>query len=87
MTIRVLVIEDGSEYTDTLGRFLGDGFSWARAGSGPEGLARLAESAWDAVFLDMRFDRVPDAALREPQRRPVAAQRRALQLQALQARA
>ena len=59
MTIRVLVIEDGSEYTDTLGRFLADGFAWARAGSGPEGLSRLTGSAYDVVFLDMRFDRCP----------------------------
>jgi DNA-binding response OmpR family regulator len=67
--MRVLVIEDGSEYTETLSRFLADGFTWVRAGSGPEGLEALqaAESAaaegFDAVFLDMRFDRVAEEAL------------------------
>lgn len=59
MTISVLVIEDGSEYTDTLRRFLADGFAWARAGSGPDGLAMLGSGAYDVVFLDMRFDRCP----------------------------
>ncbi len=60
--MRILVIEDGHEYTETLHRFLADGFTWARAGSGPQALARLHEG-WDAVFLDMRFDRTPEAEL------------------------
>ncbi|MEZ4316128.1 MAG: hypothetical protein R3F61_01430 [Myxococcota bacterium] len=57
--MRVLVIEDGSEYTETLSRFLPDGFEWVRAGSGPEGLAAVGSGGFAAVFLDMRFDRVP----------------------------
>ncbi len=61
--MRVLVIEDGHEYTDSLSRFLADGFVWVRAGSGPEALERAAAEAFDAAVLDMRFDRVPDAAL------------------------
>lgn len=61
--MRVLVVEDGSEYIETLQRFLADGFTWERAGSGPEALDRLAAGGWDAVFLDMRFDRVAAAAL------------------------
>ncbi|MCB9674646.1 MAG: hypothetical protein H6737_05975 [Alphaproteobacteria bacterium] len=61
--MRVLVIEDGSEYTETLSRFLPDGFDWVRAGSGPEGLAQLGVGGFDAVFLDMRFDRVPQDQL------------------------
>ncbi len=61
--MNILVIEDGTEYVDTLGRFLRDGFRWSRAGSGPVALAALAAAAggeterYDAVFLDMRFDR------------------------------
>jgi CheY-like chemotaxis protein len=55
--MRVLVIEDGSEYVETLGRFLPD-IRWERAGSGPEGIDRLREGSFEAVFLDMRFDRV-----------------------------
>ena len=67
--MRVLVIEDGFEYTETLGRFLADGFTWVRAGSGPEGLAALqaaetsTEASFACVFLDMRFDRVAEDAL------------------------
>lgn len=56
---RVLVVEDGNEYSDTLGRFLSHRFVFGRAGSGPEALRMLAEGGWDAVFLDMCFDRVP----------------------------
>ena len=65
MTIRVLVVEDGFEYTETLERFLGEdqGFHFVRAGSGGEGLAALSNTAFDVVFLDMRFDRVADGGL------------------------
>jgi CheY-like chemotaxis protein len=59
VTVRVLVVEDGLEYTDTLSRFLGEGFVVERAGSGHAALARLATGGIDAVFLDMRFDRTP----------------------------
>jgi DNA-binding NtrC family response regulator len=55
----VLVIEDGFEYSETLSRFLPDGFHWIRVGSGPQALAWLAENQASAVFLDMRFDRTP----------------------------
>lgn len=61
--MRVLVVEDGFEYIQTLQQFLGEGFVWVRAGSGREALSALAEGGWDAVFLDMRFDRVPDEDL------------------------
>ncbi|MCB9669990.1 MAG: hypothetical protein H6736_21195 [Alphaproteobacteria bacterium] len=61
--MRVLVVEDGYEYSETLGEFLADGFTWVRAGSGPEALRLLDGSTFDAVFLDMRFDRVPLAEL------------------------
>lgn len=56
--IRVLVVEDGHEYTDTMDRFLAQrGFAFTRAGSGPEALAAVAGNTFDIVFLDMRFDR------------------------------
>jgi CheY-like chemotaxis protein len=60
--MRVLVVEDGHEYTETLSRFLPD-VTWERAGSGPDALQKLAAGAYDAVFSDMRFDRVPDEQL------------------------
>lgn len=61
--MRVLIIEDGSEYIETMRRFLSDGFEWERAGSGPAGLARLKQPGIEAVFLDMRFDRAPEGEL------------------------
>jgi len=60
---RILVIEDGSEYSETLDRFLGGAFTFVRAGSGPRALAMLAAEPFDAVFLDMRFDRAPQGEL------------------------
>lgn len=60
---RVLVVEDGDEYVETLRRFLSHRFAFERAGSGPEALRLLATGGWDAVFLDMCFDRVPDDLL------------------------
>lgn len=60
--MRVLIIEDGFEYSETLGRFLPE-VDWERAGSGPAALERLATESFDAIYLDMRFDRVEDDAL------------------------
>ena len=60
--IRVLIVEDGEEYSTTLARFL-DGFELVRAGDGHEALRRLAAERWGVVFLDMRFDRVPASRL------------------------
>ncbi|MBM4368755.1 MAG: hypothetical protein FJ102_21255 [Deltaproteobacteria bacterium] len=59
--IRVLVVEDGFEYRDTLVRFLGEGFAVTRAGDGAEALGAVA--AHDVVLLDMRFDRVSPGQL------------------------
>ena len=59
---RVLVIEDGHEYSATLSRFLPD-FTFVRAGNGAEALALLADQQFSVAFLDMRFDRVPHEAL------------------------
>ena len=57
--IRVLIVEDGTEYTDTMDRFLAErGFTFVRAGSGAEALAAVAREELDVVFLDMRFDRI-----------------------------
>lgn len=61
--IEVLVIEDGTEYVDAFSRFLPDGFAFTRAGSGPAGLALLRDRRFDAIVLDMRFDRAPEAEL------------------------
>lgn len=66
--LRVLVIEDGTEYIDSFSRFLPDSFAFSRAGSGPEALAALAQAnasgaPYHAAILDMRFDRSPQPSL------------------------
>lgn len=63
MTVRVLVIEDGFEYAETLGRFLPEDFEVVRAGSGGDALRLLDTSSFDVAFLDMRFDRVDESEL------------------------
>lgn len=61
--VKVLVVEDGEEYTRNLARFGADGFAFTRAGDGPEALTLLGEGGFDLAFLDMRFDRVSPAVL------------------------
>lgn len=60
--MKVLIIEDGFEYSETLGQFLAEGFEWTRAGSGPRAL-ELLPGEFEAIFLDMRFDRVAESEL------------------------
>lgn len=56
--IRTMVVEDGFEYVEALGRFLGDDLDLVRAGDGVEALRLFQqEGPWDAIYLDMRFDR------------------------------
>lgn len=54
---RVLVVEDGHEYIETLTKYLGSEFDFTRAGNGFEALERLGSELWHAIFMDMRFDR------------------------------
>jgi hypothetical protein len=60
--VKVLVVEDGFEYTTALVRFL-PMIDWHRAGTGLEAIAMVGRGGWDAVVLDMRFDRVADGDL------------------------
>jgi hypothetical protein len=60
--MRLLVIEDGQEYSNLFSRFLPH-IERVRAGSGGEALALLTQRSFDAVYLDMRFDRIPEASL------------------------
>lgn len=53
----VLIVEDGHEYVTAYTRFLGDRFSFVRAGDGPEALDCVATTRFACVVLDMRFDR------------------------------
>lgn len=57
-----LVVEDGFEWSDFLGRFASAG-TWARAGNGAEALALVKARPFAGAFLDLRFDRIPDDAL------------------------
>lgn len=59
MNPRVLVVEDGHEYSEMLGRFLAQDFDFVRAGTGAQALECLRSSRFQVVFLDMRFDRAP----------------------------
>ncbi len=54
----VLIIEDGDEYLENLGRFV-PGPRYLQARSASAALALLAQEPVDVVYLDMRFDRIP----------------------------
>lgn len=60
--MRVLIIEDGNEYLDNLCRFV-EGPAYVQAHTGTEALALLTRQAIDIIYLDMRFDRIPEGAL------------------------
>ena len=55
--IRVLVVEDGHEYIESLQRFMGEGFTLGRAGDGFEAMKCLEDGTWDVILMDMCFDR------------------------------
>ena len=58
----VLIIEDGDEYLQSLTRFV-KGPSYLQAHNGREALRVLESTRVDLIYLDMRFDRIPDAEL------------------------
>jgi CheY-like chemotaxis protein len=60
--MRVLIIEDGDEYRENLTRFV-PGPDYVQAHSGQEALGLLAAGDVDLIYLDMRFDRIPQADL------------------------
>ena len=63
---RVLVVEDGREYTDGFVRLAaarGAAAEFVRAGGLAEARAVVAEGRPDAVFLDVVFDRTPEEDL------------------------
>ena len=54
--IRVLLIDDEVEYTETLGKRLGRrGFSVRTVGGGEEALTVLGKEAFDVVLLDIKM--------------------------------
>jgi len=54
MNVKVLLVDDEKDFTDTLGeRLVARGFEVRTASSGDEGLALLKEKAPDVVILDV----------------------------------
>lgn len=60
--MRVLIIEDGDEYLESLTRFV-PGPTYAQARCAAEALQHLAAADIDVVYLDMRFDRLERSRL------------------------
>lgn len=60
--ITVLIVEDGREYHENLTRFV-PGPRYLEAHNGAEALEALRAGGVDIVYLDMRFDRIPEAEL------------------------
>ncbi len=58
----ILIIEDGDEYLDNLVRFV-PGPTYIQAHNCKIALEMLEEEPVDIVYLDMRFDRIPDDEL------------------------
>jgi len=62
----VLIVEDGHEYIDRAQQFLSSDFEFTRAGNGQQALDLLRELAFDLVYLDMNFNRIPLSQLLGP---------------------
>jgi CheY-like chemotaxis protein len=60
---RILVIEDGFEYTRALDRIAGGAAEFVRAADAGEAEALLEQGPYRAVLLDVVFDRTPEARL------------------------
>jgi hypothetical protein len=60
---KLLVIEDGTEYVEFAELFLADAFAIRAVRSADEALRALREEPADALFIDLRFDRVPTETL------------------------
>jgi ActR/RegA family two-component response regulator len=61
--VRVLVVEDGDEYVTNLSTFVAGGFTYRQAKSGSDACRMVREQPTDLVYLDMRFDRIPEGEL------------------------
>lgn len=58
----VLIVEDGDEYLENLSRFV-QGPHYGQAHNLAEAIAYLDSHRVDVVYLDMRFDRIPEEQL------------------------
>ncbi len=59
----ILIVEDGTEYIDRARRWMGEGFEFTRAGSGPAALEALGDCSYPLVWMDMDFRRCPENQL------------------------
>ena len=69
----VLIVEDGDEYLESLSRFV-PGPAYLQAHNGRDALAAIAAHEVALVYLDMRFDRIPEADLLGDRERAARAQ-------------
>ena len=60
--LTVLIVEDGNEYLDNLSRFV-PGPKYLQAHNAIETLNLLQHETVDLVYMDMRFDRIPEQDL------------------------
>ncbi len=61
--VDIIVVEDGDEYITNLTTFVSEGMQYRQARSGVHACRLIAERRPDLVYLDMRFDRIPEEDL------------------------
>ncbi len=60
---KMLVVEDGSEYEEFAKTFLGDRYDVVSVHSAAEALGALRAGPFDALLVDLRFERAPASVL------------------------
>ena len=60
--LKILIVEDGDEYLDNLSRFV-PGPEYIQAHSGAQAIELLQAHRVQLIYLDMRFDRIPERQL------------------------
>jgi len=61
--VDIVVVEDGDEYITNLTTFVAQGMQYRQAKSGAQACQLIAQQRPDLVYLDMRFDRIPEEDL------------------------
>ena len=61
--VDIVVVEDGDEYITNLTTFVAEGMEYRQAKSGMQACELIAQRAPALVYLDMRFDRIPEEDL------------------------
>jgi len=63
LPVDIVVVEDGDEYITNLTTFVSEGMEYRQAKSGAHARQLIAQARPDLVYLDMRFDRIPEEEL------------------------